>query len=257
MIPKIIHYCWFGRGEKNPLIQACIASWRKYLPDYRIVEWNEDSFDVDSTLWTRQAYAAKKWAFVSDYVRLYALYTQGGLYFDTDVEVLRPLDRFLDNQAFTGFESNDNPVTAVMGAESGNPIIAELLSYYSDRPFVKNDGSLETLPNTYIITDCFEKLGIRKNGKEQLQQGLHVYPQIIFCPNNLTRIWNKPSTKSYTIHHFDQSWMKDKRNTKSYTGRIRHYLTGVLRNTLGTERTFRTKDRIVKAFSGKKAANDK
>ena len=257
MIPKIIHYCWFGRGEKNPLIQACIASWRKYLPDYRIVEWNEDSFDVDSTLWTRQAYAAKKWAFVSDYVRLYALYTQGGLYFDTDVEVLRPLDRFLDNQAFTGFESNDNPVTAVMGAESGNPIIAELLSYYSDRPFVKNDGSLETLPNTYIITDCFEKLGIRKNGKEQLQQGLHVYPQIIFCPNNLTRIWNKPSTKSYTIHHFDQSWMKDKRNTKSYTGRIRQYLTGVLRNTLGTERTFRTKDRIVKAFSGKKAANDK
>jgi len=253
MIPKTIHYCWFGRGEKNPLIQACIASWRKYLPDYRIVEWNEDSFDVDSTLWTRQAYAAKKWAFVSDYVRLYALYTQGGLYFDTDVEVLRPLDGFLDNQAFTGFESKDNPVTAVMGAESGSPIIAELLSYYSDRPFVKDDGSLEMLPNTYIITDCFEKLGIQKNGKEQLRHGLHLYPQIYFCPNNLTRIWNKPSPKSYTIHHFDQSWSADKKDTVSVKGRVRRYLIGVLRNAFGTEALYNAKEKTLSALRRKRS----
>ena len=244
MIPKVIHYCWFGRGQKNELIQRCIASWRKYLPDYKIVEWNEDTFDIASTLWTKQAYEAKKWAFVSDFVRLYALYTQGGLYFDTDVEVLQPLDKFLDNTIFTGFESKDNPITAVMGAESENPIIGELLSYYVDRSFLIASGKLDTLPNTYIITDCFEKLGIRKNGKEQTSKGLHVYPQICFCPNNVTRIWNKPSPKSYTIHHFDQSWTSSKKKVESLWGRIRRWLLGVMRNTLGTERTYNLKERF-------------
>ncbi len=253
MIPKVIHYCWFGRGEKSELIRRCMESWKRQLPDYQIVEWNEDSFDVNSTIWTRQAYAAKKWAFVSDYVRLYALYTRGGLYFDTDVEVLRPLDRFLDTIVFTGFESKDNPVTAVMGAEAGNPIIGELLAFYKDRPFVSEDGSFETLPNTYIITDCFEKLGIRRNGKEQVIQGLHIYPQIIFCPNNFTRIWEKPSPKSYTIHHFDQSWSAEKKSASALGGRIRRWLIGVLRNAFGTETVYNAKAKTLSALRRKRS----
>lgn len=253
MIPKIIHYCWFGRGEKNPLIQACIASWRKYLPDYRIVEWNEDSFDVYSTLWTRQAYAAKKWAFVSDYVRLHALYREGGLYLDTDVEVLRPLDDFLDNALFTGYEANDFIMTAVMGAEAGNPVIRQLLAYYDSRPFVNEDGSFHMLPNPYIVTEFFRKAGIRPNGREQKTEHLHIYPQIYFSPNNLTRIWEKPSPKSYTIHHFDQSWSADKKDTVSVKGRVRRYLIGVLRNAFGTEALYNAKDKTLSALRRKRS----
>ena len=252
MIPKIIHYCWFGRGTKNQKIQDYIAGWHKLMPEYQIIEWNEDNFDIHSTLWTEQAYEAKKWAFVSDYVRLYALYTCGGLYFDTDVEVLRQLDEFLDNKVFTGFESKDSPITAVMGAESGNPIIGELLAFYRDRPFVKEAGGFETLPNTYIITDYFEKLGVIKNGKEQVCHGLHIYPQICFCPNNITRIWEKSSPKSYTIHHFEQSWRNEKRNTQSFPGRVRRYLVGVFRNRLGTERSYELNQKIKKCLSRKK-----
>ena len=251
MIPKVIHYCWFGRGEKSELIRRCMESWRQKLPDYRIVEWNEDSFDISSTLWTMQAYKAKKWAFVSDYVRLYALFTQGGIYFDTDVEVLRPLDRFLEHPVFTGFEAKDNPVTAVMGSEAGNPIIGELLAFYHDRPFVREDGTLDTLPNTYIITDCFEKLGIKRNGKEQERRGLHLYPQICFCPNNFSRIWEKPSPRSYTIHHFDQSWSSEKKSTATLMARVRRWLIGVLRNAFGTEAVFKAKDKTLGAFKRK------
>lgn len=257
MIPKIIHYCWFGRGEKNPLIRRCMESWKRFLPDYQIIEWNEEKFDVNATTWTKQAYEAKKWAFVSDYVRLYAIYSEGGLYFDTDVEVLKPLDPLLDCNLLLGFESNDMITTAVMGAEQGNPTIEKVLCAYQKKPFILADGSLDTTPNPYVLSEYIQKLGVQRTGKEQSCPAYHIYPEIIFSPNNISRIWEKPSAKSYTIHHFDQSWMKDKRNTKSYMGRIRLYLTGVLRNTLGTERTFRTKDRIVKAFSGKKAANDK
>lgn len=244
MIPKVIHYCWFGRGQKNELIQRCIASWRKYLPDYKIVEWNEDTFDIASTLWTKQAYEAKKWAFVSDYVRLYALYTQGGLYFDTDVEVLKPFDRFLDNELLLGFESNDMPTTAVIGSQAGNHLIHDLIGSYSNKPFIRPDGDYEALPNPYIMMPYLKKMGICFNGKEQLGTEYHIYPAIVFSPNNLTRIWNHPSPKSYTIHHFDQSWTSSKKKVGSLWGRTRRWLLGVMRNTLGTERTYNLKERF-------------
>ncbi len=122
MIPKIIHYCWFGRGQKSEKIKACIASWKKYLPDYEIVEWNEDNFDLSSNLYVKQAYDSKKWAFVSDYVRLYALYHFGGIYMDTDVEVLKSLDEFLDAPSFTGFKTKDSPITAVLAQKKKIPL---------------------------------------------------------------------------------------------------------------------------------------
>ena len=129
MIPKKIHYCWFGGNPKPKLAEKCIKSWKKYCPDYELVEWNETTFDIDSApLFVRQAFESKKWAFITDYVRLWAMYNYGGIYMDTDVEVVKPLDRFLSEKAFSGFESSNYVPTGIMASEKDNPVIGELLS---------------------------------------------------------------------------------------------------------------------------------
>src|SRR5690606_20470741 len=128
-------------------MELCIASWKKYLPEYELIEWNEENFDVSTNDFTKEAYAAKKYAFVSDYVRLYALYNYGGVYVDTDLEILKPIDRFLIHSAFSVFEANDSVPTAIMGSEPNNCLMGELLDYYSDKKFVKSDGSLDTTTN--------------------------------------------------------------------------------------------------------------
>ena len=241
MIPKIIHYCWFGGNKKSKLIEDCIFSWKKHLPDYRIVEWNETSFDLNSNSYVRQAYEAKKWAFVSDYVRLFALYHYGGIYLDTDVEVLKSLDEFLMAPAFTGFESKDSPITAVLGAEKGNSIIEKLLEEYTNRQFILADGSYDLTTNTTVITRQLLGMGILPNGKTQKLENIYLYPQIYFCPNNLTRIWDKPSSKSYTIHHFEGSWKKKNVISSRFLFNCRRYLIGLLRDLLGTEQLARLK----------------
>ena len=130
MIPKIIHYCWFGRGEMPSLAKKCIASWKKYLPEYKVKQWNEDNFDLNLYPYVAEAYAQRKFAFVTDVVRLYALYTEGGIYMDTDVEVLKPLDEFLRHPAFSGFEDEKNVPTGIMGAEKGS-LSAALLPLFT------------------------------------------------------------------------------------------------------------------------------
>lgn len=246
-IPKIIHYCWFGRNKKSELIEKCMESWSRILPDYEIIEWNEDNFDVNICRYTKEAYERKKWAFVSDYARLYALYNYGGLYFDTDVEVLKPLDAFLHHDFFSGFESKDSPITpAVIGAAKGNDLIKQLLDNYADRTFVKANGELDMTPNTQTITRFLLDVGIIKNGKKQLLDDgkVAIYPQIMFSPNNFSLIWGEPSPKSYTIHHFDGSWVdKKKAGPKTLTEKTRHYIVGLLRNTVGTETLNKIKKR--------------
>ncbi len=243
MIPKIIHYCWFGKNPKPELIEQCIRSWREHCPDYEIIEWNEDNFDVNACQYTKEAYEAKKWAFVSDYARLYVLYHYGGIYFDTDVEVLRSIDEFLLEHAFTGFESNDSPITAVMGAEKKHFLFKQLLDYYNDVCFINEDGSYNMLTNTHIITKIFLEKGINAHGKKQTIDGMTIYPQIYFCPNNFTRIFDRPSYKSYTIHHFDQSWKSDRIEKKTMKQKIRRYAVGVLRNVFGTDKLERLKSK--------------
>lgn len=237
-IPKVIHYCWFGKKEKSELIKKCMESWKRFLPDYKIIEWNEDNFDVNVCKYVREAYQKKKWAFVSDYVRLYALYNHGGIYFDTDVEILRPLDIFLQHDFFTGFESKDSPITAVIAAAKGNNLIKEFLAGYSKRTFVRESGELDLTPNTQTITKAMLEKGIKRNGRKQWieNENAVIYPQIYFCPNSLSMIWGHMSSKSYAVHHFDGSWLDaSQRRNSRLPWRIKHYIVGKLRNIIGTD----------------------
>lgn len=202
MIPKIIHYCWFGKGKKSPLINKCIESWNKYCPDYKIIEWNEENFDINNNRFTKEAYESRKYAFVSDYVRLYVLNKYGGVYVDTDLEIRKNIDIFLKDKAFSSFESKDYIPTAIMGAEKGHPWIRDLLEYYENRQFILDDGTLDMTPNPKIITEItIEKYGLVLNNKEQvLKEGLHIYSDYVLCSNN----WYN---RNYSIHHFDGSWL--------------------------------------------------
>lgn len=201
MIPKKIHYVWLGKGEKNERIKHCIESWKKYLPDYEIKEWNEDNFPMDYNDFFKQAYENKKWAFASDVVRLYALYTEGGIYMDTDVEVYKSLDPFLNDEGFTGFEDIHYPVCATMGAEKGNPIIKLMLDYYNCRDFIMYDDWRDYIKNqetsTCIYSNILSLLGIDRNRNvEQKIKHFKVYPQSYFFTKG----------EGYTYHSFGGSW---------------------------------------------------
>lgn len=206
-IPKIIHYCWFGRGEKNQKIRECIESWKKYLSDYEFIEWNEDNFDIRCNQYVKEAYENRKWAFVTDYVRLYTLYHYGGIYMDTDVEVLKSLDIFLENQAFSGFEDEMHIPTGIMGSVKKHIWIEKLLKFYEDKHFIENE-KLDLTPNTQTITDITRKEFdlILNNKKQILKGGLILYPKDYFCPKNHYNGKIYLTENTYTIHHFNGSW---------------------------------------------------
>lgn len=209
MIPKIIHYCWFGRNPKPELAEKCIESWHRICPDYKIVEWNEETFDINSNMYVKQAYEAGKYAFVTDYVRLFAIYTVGGIYMDTDVMILKNLDQFLNHAAFSGFESKTKIPTGIIASEAGQPLIGELLHYYNDARFAKEDGSYNMTTNVEIITGLLTSRGFKPNGEFQVISGVAFYPQNIFCPDH-----KKLNDKDYmrdtvTIHYFAGSWKSE------------------------------------------------
>ena len=201
MIPKIIHYVWVGGNPKPKNIQRCMKTWTKHLQDYQIIEWNEDNFDIHENKYVEQAYQAKKWAFVSDYIRAKAVYEMGGIYMDTDVLVLDNLHDLLGNRAFVGFENKENPFTAVFGAEKGHPLIKDMLSYYDDRDFTFDKQDQLAGVNTVSVSDILKnKYHAQPNNKEQqLQTGIHVYPDGVLC---------NPSAQSKTIHVFTGTWME-------------------------------------------------
>lgn len=208
MIPKIIHYCWFGGNPLPEDAQKCIASWKKFMPDYEIKEWNESNFDVNITPYTKEAYEARKYAFVSDYARLYALYTDGGIYMDTDVEVLKTLDVFLTHNAFSGFESDGNVPTGMMASEKNSIWAKDLLDGYIGRKFIMPDGSLDMTTNTTVITNYMVSKGLILNNKFQDFPGLAtMYPSDYFCPKDHRTGVIKLTKNSYCIHHFAGSWL--------------------------------------------------
>lgn len=210
MIPKKIHYCWFGGNPLPEDARKCIASWKKYLPDYEIKEWNETNFDIDSNLYVRQAYEARKFAFVTDYVRLYALATEGGVYMDTDVEVLKSYDPFLHHVAFSGFESSNYVGTAVMASEPEGRWIMDLLKEYENREFVRANGKYNTTTNVEHVTAYLMKKGLKLNNLyQEVASMVAIYPSDYFCPKDHGTGLIKLTENSVCIHHFACSWISN------------------------------------------------
>lgn len=215
MIPKVIHYCWFGGNPKPSIAERCMKSWEKQCPDYKIIEWNELNYNIDSApLYVRQAYDKKKWAFVADFVRLQIIYEYGGIYLDTDVELVNNLDELLRYHAYFGFEEDDYINTGLgFGAEQGNHILFELMKDYEEIPFVLEDGNYDSTPCPQRNTKIFLRFGLICNGMlQQLDDGTMILPAEYLCPlDNATRILHKTSN-TISIHHFDASWQsKDQR----------------------------------------------
>lgn len=206
MIPKIIHYCWFGKNPMPKLSLDCVKSWKKFLPDYKIILWNEDNFDVSSNPYTKEAYEAKKWAFITDYVRLYVLYHYGGIYMDVDVEVIRNIDEFLTLPAFSGFENEKAIPTGIMASEQGGVWAKKMLAYYDNKHFLKEDGTPDLITNVQIITDLMLREGFIPNDTYQnINDEIHFFPHDYFCPmgEGLRLVLTE---NTYTIHHFAASW---------------------------------------------------
>lgn len=206
-IPKTIHYCWFGGNPLPELAQKCISSWEKYCPDYEIVRWDESNFDVNCCDYVKEAYEAKKWAFVSDVARLNALVRHGGIYMDTDVEVLRPIDEFLQYDAFSGFERSDAIPTGLMASKANHPLFEELLNEYNNKHFIKEDGTYDLTTNVKYITDTCLKHGLQLNNTFQTVYGFTLFPHDYFCPVNSKTGKIELTDNSYTIHHFAGSWV--------------------------------------------------
>jgi len=208
VIPKILHFIWVGYNPKPELVLRCIESWKKYCPDYEIKEWGNESLKEIDNAYVREAFEAKKWAFVSDYLRLYALKKYGGFYVDSDLEITQSLDAYLNNKFISGYENYEGhvlPITALMGAQKQSFIIDRLLKDYDDRHFILPDGSYDQTTNTVTISRFFEKeYGLKKpydgTSKTLLGEDGFLEPYWVFCaPQN-----DKPN---YGIHHFNGSWI--------------------------------------------------
>lgn len=224
MIPKIIHYCWFGGNPMPELAKRCLDSWKSHCPDYEIMEWNESNFDLNTNAYVSEAYKAKKWAFITDYVRLAALEEYGGVYMDTDVEVLAPLDEFLKNKAFSGFEGYDLIPTGIMASEKGNRWIKLLKEYYNDKHFIRDDGSYDMTTNVATITEITKaNYPIKLNNTYQNLGDVTFYPCEYFCPKDYrTKMMTYYGEKTVTIHHFNGSWLsEEERNILELSDEIR------------------------------------
>lgn len=201
MISKKIHYVWVGGNEKNNTIKQCMKTWGKHLEGYEVIEWNENNFDIDSHPFVKAAYKAKKWAYVSDYIRAYVIYKYGGIYLDTDILVLDNFDRFLNNRAFVGFENPQYPFTAVFGAEPGHPLVKDMIEYYDRLDEYKFDFEKN---NTISVSDLLiKKYHCKVGNKFQiLDEDIAVYPDTVLC---------NPSENSISIHVFTGTWLEGKK----------------------------------------------
>lgn len=204
---KTIHYCWFGRGEKPKLVKKCIESWKKNLPDYSLVEWNEDNFDISKNQFVAEAYSDRNFAFVSDYVRAFVLYNYGGIYMDTDVEVLGSFDRFLNDTVFLGFEEGNFVGTCVMGIEKGHELMKNYLDHYESMTYFNEDGTKYKDTNVVLLTKLLDKRGLVRNNEFQKVGDISVYPRTFFSPYDYINGISYITDDSVAIHHFAQLWL--------------------------------------------------
>lgn len=208
MIPKVIHYCWFGGNPLPEDAKRCIASWKKYCPDYVIIEHNESNYDVSRNVYMKEAYDSKKWAFVSDVARLDILYLEGGIYLDTDVELLKPLDVLLDCNGFIGFEDKKQVASGLgIAAEKESPIVKLMLSDYHNIHFIKENGELDLTPCPVRNTKKLLEIGLKPDGTYQEIEGFRFYPRTVLSPKDYNSGRLKYKTKyTVAIHHYNASW---------------------------------------------------
>lgn len=220
-IPKIIHYCWFGGKPLTSLAKKCIKSWKKFCPNYEIREWNESNFNININLYTEQAYAAKKYAFVSDFARFDIIYKHGGIYLDVDVELLKNLDELLGHSAYMGFETNNCVNVGLgFGAIPGHPLIREICDHYMLRKFLKDDLTPDFTTVVEIVTNILIKKSLEINNSKQVIADCVIYPMEYFQPIDNFSKKIKKSQNTFSIHHYASSWYSKKRKIAKFFSRL-------------------------------------
>lgn len=232
MIPKKIHYCWVGNTPLTPLAEKCIASWKKYCPDYEIIKWDESNYNFFKNEYMKQAYEAQKWGFVPDYARLDIVYQYGGIYLDTDVELLKPLDYILENRCFCGVESylKDKTVVALglgFGAEEGFPLIKEMMETYDKLDFIKDDGSLNLIASPIYQTEFLYSKGLIDTKSVQNVCDITIYPKDYFNPMNLDTGEIALTKNTISIHHYAGSWLSNKQKKRYEIHKTLNRIIGV------------------------------
>ena len=215
MIPKVIHYCWFGGNPLPEMAEKCIESWKKFCPEYEIRRWDESNFDVNCCTYVKQAYEAKKWAFVSDYARFKILYDHGGLYFDTDVELIRPIDDLVEKGPFMGvekYEADGTPMVAPglgLATRPEAPLYQELMQAYHERAFYDSNGNLNLVTIVAYTTEILKKHGLRNDRQIQRLGDVCIYPPEYFCPKDMLTCELTVTENTRSIHHFDGTWYNE------------------------------------------------
>lgn len=216
MIPKKIHYCWFGGKPIPKEYEKYIESWHRFMPEYEIIRWDESNYDVNCIPFSKEAYDVGKYAYVSDYARLKIMYEHGGVYFDTDVEVIRPMDDILENGGFMAFEKHKNnpgyidfvAVGLGFACEKGNPIIKEIMDFYESHHYIYPDGRREQIPIVYITTEVLRRHGLKASNKPlEIEGGFTIYPWDYFCPMEYQSNKIDITENTRTIHHYSATWM--------------------------------------------------
>lgn len=233
-IPKILNYCWFGKGEKSKLIQFCISTWEKMLPEYEIIEWNENNFDINlAPVYVKQAYQCKKYAFVSDYVRIQVLYNYGGIYLDTDVEVVKSLRDILDNETFvSGFVTENLLTAAFIASVPRHPFLAEFIRIYDNRSFQLEDGRLDIVPINDYLTALAINYGLKDNNTLQMIDAhMKIYPVEYFTGYDMFNSHIKKTEHTYMIHHMMGTWLE-----KSFSDTLKMSFKKMLIKIMGPDR---------------------
>jgi glycosyltransferase len=221
-IPKVIHYCWFGGNPLPPLARKCIESWKKYLPNYEIKEWNESNFNFNSCQYAREAFEQKKWAFVSDYARFKILYENGGLYFDTDVELINSIDDILEKGPFMAIESGVNVAPGLgLAANIGLSLYKTILDIYHSMTFMNEDGSMNQTTIVYYTTEILKQHGLKDSKEIQSVEGINIYPKDYFCPLDYKTGKMHKTKNTRAIHHYTQSW---KTGYEKFIYKIKHLM---------------------------------
>lgn len=230
---KVIHYCWFGRNPLPDSAKRCIASWKKYFPDYEIKEWNEDNYDVNKILYTQQAYSIGKYAFVSDYARFDILYHEGGIYFDTDVEVIKSFRDIISEGPFMGCEINGNEENGIavnpglgIASDSGHEIYRSLLEYYKKLSFINEDGTLNNTTIVYYTTELLFRFGLHDVSGIQDIEGIKIYPKDYFCPYDYRNGVLTKTSNTHSIHWNSMTWATKRQLARSKVTRVFHKLFG-------------------------------